>query len=135
LAHLKLVAGTAVSNPQQLRTFPPAVRPRATDSDEGVAQARAVIEGLRPGLDGLSVTELLREINQEKPDNVEFIPYIQRKGDIRTALLKLGIHCQSAMPDDELDVTLYGLVVDPRRLLKFCPELKPFKAILEGITV
>jgi hypothetical protein len=141
LAHLTLVAGTAVAEVQKAGEVV-SVRAAKDAVEDGVAKmeatARAVIYRLKPGLDGLSVSELLAEINRNRTDGrdkSEFITIIQRNGRIRNALLSVGIHAQSALPEDELDVVSYGLVVHPRRLLKACPELKPLKAILEGITL
>jgi hypothetical protein len=136
-----LVAGTSVAEAQQ-RKEEASAQERKGGAESDIARleaaAREVISNLRPGLDGLSVSELLAEINRNQTDGKdkdEFIRTIQRTGDIRTALLSVGIHAQSALPEDELDVILYGLVVHPKRLLKACPELKPLKAILEGITL
>jgi hypothetical protein len=136
-----LVAGTSVAEAQHRKEEASAQKGKGVAESDiaGLeAAAREVISNLRPGLDGLSVSELLAEINRNRTDGKDkddFIRIIQRTGDIRTALLSVGIHAQSALPEDELDVILYGLVVHPKRLLKACPELKPLKAILEGITL
>lgn len=142
MAHLRLVAGTAVTETQQEQGRTAAqVAQNQADSDiaKMEAKAREVIYNLKLGLDGLSVSELLVEINLNRttegmPTN-EFIEVIQRNGDIRDALLTVGIHAHSALPEQELDVALFGLVLYPKRLLKACPELKSLKAILEGLTL
>lgn len=141
MVHLRLVAGTAATEVQQEpeEDVAQAINDGAgSDTAKMEATARAVIYNLKPGLDGLSVSELLAEINRNRTDGrdkSDFITIIQRNGRIRNALLSVGIHAQSALPEDELDVVSYGLVVHPRRLLKACPELKPLKTLLEGITL
>ncbi|VVE77012.1 hypothetical protein PCA31118_05359 [Pandoraea captiosa] len=133
MVHLKLVAGTTYRESPEA-TKPPQQTKSEKNKDDLTAEAREIICGLKTAFEGKTISELLVEINRDRAEE-EFIPYIQRKGDIRSVLLSYGIHAQSAHPEDELDVTLYGLVVDEKRLLKGCEVLKPFKGRLEGITL
>ncbi|MEN8515896.1 hypothetical protein [Burkholderia sp. RS02] len=137
MVHLKLVAGTAVSPSPEAATAKSATERtylgEVLDA-ELEAKAREIIYGLKPGLDDMSVSELLAELNRPLPGN-DFIPEIQRRGVVRTALLRVGIHAHSALPEMELDVDVFGLVVNIRRLMKGSPELKPLKNVLDGLTL
>jgi hypothetical protein len=138
--HLRLVAGTEVSKLQreQLRSVEQATQDAAsgTQMAQMQEQARELIGRLKPGLDGLSVSELLAESNHLFEYGKPSIALTQRHGDIRAALHSIGIHIHSALPEDELDVHVYGLVIEPKELLKVCRELKPFQSVLEeGLTL
>lgn len=110
-----------------------------SDAAEMEARAREVILGLKPGLDGLSIAELLAEKNRTA-DAVEngtmsSIDALRRGGEIRRAMGSVGVYPWTAKPEQELDVAVYGIVLEPKRLLKACPQLKPLKTVLEGLTL
>lgn len=143
MAHLRLVAGTAVAeaNKQmQEKALAQALGSAAQgDAAKMEAAARRVIYNLKPGLDGLSVAELLAEMNghrvTEGTPQSELSKILRRKDEIRAALFSVGISALAAVPEQELDVALYGLVTRAPSLLKACPELKSLKGVLEGITL
>lgn len=126
---------------EQWEATPTQVVRRAAGSDavEMEARAREVIRGLRPGLDGLSIAELLAEKNRTRDavaDGTMSSGAALRRGlEIRRAMVSVGVYPWTAKPEQELDVAVYGIVLEPKRLLKACPELKPLKAILEGLTL
>jgi len=99
------------------------------------AAARSVIVMLRPGLDNLTVTELLAEADRNHDDDVPSRISVPRNGDIRRMLRSIGIHMQSALPQFDVDVAVFGVVIEPRKLLKACPALKPYVTVLEGLTL
>lgn len=139
MAHLKLVAGTTVAGTgqQDFHTAndeaPKAVGTRVAEQE---AQARTAIRKLKPGLEDLTVEELLAEMNRNRGGvTMPMAKALHRNGQIRQALRAAGIHANSALPEQDLDVFLYGVVIEPRKLLKACPSLKPYAAVLEGITL
>lgn len=94
-----------------------------------------MISSLRPGLDGKSVEELLAEMCRNLGSDRPQMQTIQRNGVIRRTLLSIGIHPHPSSPAQELDVALYGLVIDRKKLLKACSALKPCVQVLEGLTL
>lgn len=134
MAHLKLVAGTAVTNAAQVLEIPTREAQAATSAraDDRELRARTLIYGLKAGMENLTVKEILAELNSYKKPSIRTT---QRNGDLRSALLSIGIHAHSALPDDELDVDLYGLVIEPRKLFKAYPALKSYAGVLDGLTL
>lgn len=139
MAHLKLVAGTAVPDIGQKdfhTTNDEALKAVGTGTAELEAQARTAIRKLKPGLDDLTVEELLAEMNRNRGGvAMPMTAALHRNGQIRHALRAAGIHANSALPEQDLDVFLYGVVIEPEKLLKACPSLRPYAAVLEGITI
>jgi hypothetical protein len=86
------------------------------------AMARKAIYALKPGVDCLTVPELIAELN-ERPSNFWTDELIMRTGKITDALRSVGIHVRPARPDDEVEVRSYGVVIEPVKLLRACPEL------------
>jgi hypothetical protein len=144
-----LVAGTAVAEVRQQQEEASVQVEKAstqvlksaagTDAAEREARAREVILGLKPGLDGLCIAELLAEINMTvdavADGTMSSAAATNRGWEIRRAMMSVGVFPWTAQPEQELDVALYGIVLKPQRLLKACPELKPLKAILDGLTL
>ncbi|KUY86212.1 hypothetical protein WS46_05020 [Burkholderia sp. RF4-BP95] len=139
MAHLKLVAGTAVAGAGQEdfhTTSDAALTATGARAAELEAQARTAIRKLKPGLDDLTVEELLAEMNRNRGGvTMPMAAALRRNGQIRRALRAAGIHANSSLPEQALDVFLYGVVIEPEKLLKACPSLKPYAAVLEGITL
>ena len=139
MAHLKLVAGTSVVGTGQEdfhTTNDEALKAVGTRAAELEAQARTAIRKLKPGLNDLTVEELLAEMNRNRGGvTMPMAAALHRNGQIRHALRAAGIHANSALPEQDLDVFLYGVVIEPEKLLKACPSLKPFAVVLEGITL
>jgi len=137
LAHLRLVGGTAVTGAgRENFTLPlrEAIRAAGTSPEELARQARDVVSKLKPGAEKFNVAELLAYLNNSfnlKLDCKE----VQRNGDIRDALRGIGILAYPALPEDNLDVHLYGMVIEPAKLLRACPALKPCTTVLEGLTL
>ncbi|QLB62949.1 hypothetical protein A9O66_11485 [Paraburkholderia caribensis] len=131
---MRLVAGTSYRESQEATEPSRQINAEKNENDL-TAEAREIIRSIQTSFEGMTISGLLVEINRNLVEEMSFIPGIQRKGAIRNVLLSYGIHAQSAHPEDELDVGLYGLVVDEKRLLKGCKVLKPFKGHLEGITL
>lgn len=129
MVQLRLVAGTDFCASKKSPSAP-----RGFDTDDVEAKAREIIRGFKPGFEGLRVSDLLDAMNKGMGEGEAFMPYIQRRGDIRSVLLRAGITCWSAHAYDDLDVSIFGLVTHEKRLLKALPELKPFKGKLEGLT-
>ncbi|AYQ86466.1 hypothetical protein EDD84_02830 [Burkholderia gladioli] len=127
------------AEPRRKASTPVVKSAAESDTVEMEARAREVIRGLTPGLDGLSVAELLAEINRTMDavadGTMSSGPVIRRHGLIRRAMESVGVQPWTAQPEQELDVSVYGIVLEPKRLLKACPELKPLKAILDGLTL
>ena len=95
------------------------------------ARARTAIRKLKPGLDDLTVEELFAETNRNRGGvTMPMAAALHRNGQIRHALRVAGIHANAA-----LDVSLYGVVIEPEKLLMACPALKPYATVLEGITL
>jgi len=82
----------------------------------------------------LTVEELLAEMNHNRGE-VTMSMALHRNGQIRHALRAAGIHANAALPEQDLNVSLYGVVIEPEKLLKACPALKPYAVALEGITL
>lgn len=139
MAHLKLVAGTAVPDIRQKdfhTTNDEALKAAGVGTAELVAQARTAIRKLKPGLDDLTVDELLAEMNLNHDGvTMPVAAALPRNSQIRLALRAVGIHANCALPEQDLDVSLYGVVIEPAKLLKACRALKPYAAVLEGITL
>ncbi|KWA84235.1 hypothetical protein WL29_23020 [Burkholderia ubonensis] len=138
LAHLRLVAGTAVTGAgRENFTIPmeEALKSAGTSPSELENHARAAIYQLKPGQDGLPVSELLAEMNRNLQSDLPQMQVVRRNGEIRRALLSIGIHPHAANPDQGLDVALYGLVVDPKKVLQACPGLKLCSTVLEALTL
>jgi hypothetical protein len=118
LAILRLVAGTSVTGEGR--------DGEVAAPELGVAEleamARKAIYALKPGVDCLTVPELIAELNQ-RPPNFWTDELIMRTGKINDALRSVGIHVRPARPDDEVDVRSYGVVLEPAKLLRACPEL------------
>lgn len=133
--HLRLVAGTEVSELRQEQSKSSEATRDVLDT-AAISQvresARILICALRPGLDDMSVSELLAEINYGFEHGAPSIALTQRNGDIRDALRGIGIHVHTALPEDGLDVHVYGLVIEPKKLLEVSPELMPFRSVLEA---
>ncbi|WP_459199265.1 hypothetical protein ACQVRX_01555 [Ralstonia pseudosolanacearum] len=98
-------------------------------------QARAAIRDLKPGGDGRSVGELLAQMNLHRSDTMPLAETLRLHNAIRHALRGLGIHVSAALPEQELDVHVYGVVLDSKALVKACPALKPYGTILDGLTL
>ncbi|BBA40632.1 MULTISPECIES: hypothetical protein [Burkholderia] len=134
MTHLKLVAGTAVPNIRQKdfhTTNDGALKAGGTRVAELEARARTAIRKLKPGLDDLTVEELFAETNRNRGGvTMPMAAALHRNGQIRHALRVAGIHANAA-----LDVSLYGVVIEPEKLLMACPALKPYATVLEGITL
>lgn len=138
LAHLRLVAGTAVTGAgrENFRiSMDEAVKAAGTSVVELEAQARAVISRLKPGLDDLTVAELLAELNSNHEGRIPVAAALRRNNDIGRALRSIGLHAAAALPEQDLDVHQYGIVIEPKRLLRACPALKPCTTVLEGLTL
>lgn len=139
MTHLKLVAGTAVLDIRQKdfhTTNDEALEAGGTRAAELEARARTAIRKLKPGLDDLTVEELLAEMNHNRGGvTMPMATALHRNGQIRHALRAAGIHANAALPEQDLDVSLYGVVIEPEKLLKACPALKPYAAVLEGVTL
>lgn len=139
LAHLRLVAGTAVTGAGRENFRIPmetALKAAGTSVAEIEAQARAAIRRLKPGLDDLTVEELLAEMNRNRGGVVmPMAAALRRNGQIRHALRAIGIHANAALPEQDLTVALYGVVIDAKALQKACPTLKPCATVLEGLTL
>ena len=139
MAHLKLVAGAAMTGVGQEDfriTMDEAWKAAGTSVAEMEAQARTAIRKLKPGLDDLTVEELLAEMNHNRGGvTMSMSVALRRNGNIRRALRTFGLHANAALPEQELDVHLYGVVIEPKKLLKACPSLKPCAAVLEGLTL
>ena len=139
LAHLRLVAGTAVTGAGRENFNIPmetALRAAGTSVAELEAQARATVRRLRPGLDDLTVDELLAEMNRNRGGvTMPMAAALHRNGKIRSALRAVGIHANAALPEQGLAVSLYGVVIDATALLKVCPALRPCATVLEGLTL
>ncbi|WP_162634341.1 hypothetical protein [Ralstonia sp. GX3-BWBA] len=139
MSHLRLVAGTDVTGPAPKKTRAPARKQAAkpeVDSKTLERQARAIVCGLKAGLDGKSVEALIAEQCRLLDGDYESVGQaIRRSGEIRHALKSIGIHAQVTFPEQELDVAAYGIVIDPKTLLKVYPVLKPYVQVLEGLTL
>lgn len=138
MSHLRLVAGTDVTGPARKKARAPAkkraVKPEAnTKTLEN--QACATIRALKVGADKLSVAQLLEEAHRNCDGAVPVATALSRNADICRMLSAVGIHVKAAVPDQELDVHCYGLVLNPRQLLRVCPALKPCASVLEGLTL
>ncbi|WP_162634342.1 hypothetical protein [Ralstonia sp. GX3-BWBA] len=136
MSHLRLVAGTDVTGParNRARARPKRVAKPEVDTKTLEAQARVIICGLKPGLEGKSVEALIAEKCRILDGDFE-IKAVQRCSRIGFTLRAIGIHPHAALPDEEVDVAAYGIVIDPTKLLKACPALKPYAQVLEGLTL
>lgn len=94
--------------------------------------ARKAIYDLRLG--HKTVAELLKEMNDNMRDTVPAKVALRRNGEIRTALRAAGLTVNSARPDQELSVNVYGFVLDEKMLIAAIPELKVCHAVLPGMT-
>ena len=138
MAQLKLVAGTAVTGAGGENvpiTMDDALKAAGTSVAELEARARATIHRLKPGLDGLSVAEMLAEMNSNHAGRIPVAAALRRNNDIWRVLRSVGLHAAAALPEQELDVHVYGIVIEPKKLLAACPALKPCATVLEGLTL
>lgn len=138
MRHLTLVGGTDVARDKQQNlqlSTQPIPNPAGPDAVEMEAAARSVIGMLRPSLDDSTVTELFAEVNRNFADNVPPSIAVPRNFDVSRMLRRIGIHVQSALPQHEVDVAVFGVVIEPKKLLKACPGLKPYVTVLEGLTL
>lgn len=139
MAHLRLVAGTAVTGAGRENVNIPqetALNAAGASVTELEAQARLAIRRLRPGLENLTVDELLAEMNRNRGGvTMPMAAALRRNAQIRHALSAVGIHANAALPDQALAVSLYGVVIDAKALLKACPALRPCIGVLEGLTL
>ncbi|MBK3779839.1 hypothetical protein G3A43_06200 [Paraburkholderia aspalathi] len=136
LAHLRLVAGTAVTGAGRENfeiSKEVALEAAGTDMEALAKQARTAIYRIKPGLDGLTVAELISEINRNHADEVPARIAVPRNFDIGKVLRSVGVHVNSALPEMDLDVAVFGVVIEPKKLLKACPALKPCATVLEGL--
>lgn len=138
LAILRLVAGTSVTGAgRESFNLPSEKDYEATKGGqpELEALARTTIYAMRLGGEGPTIKELLDEVNRDgvSPRN-PLADVLKRKERIRSGFYALGMHLHAALPDMELDATVFGIVLYPKKLLKVCPALKPCASILEGLT-
>ncbi|WP_175771987.1 hypothetical protein [Paraburkholderia phenazinium] len=105
---------------EQREKTPAQVGISAAESDtvELEARAREVIRDLKPGLDGLSIAELLAEINRTMDavadGTMSSAKVIRRHGQIRRTMESVGVQPWTAQPEQELDVAVYGIVLEPK---------------------
>lgn len=138
MAHLRLVAGTAVTGAGRENfdiSMDEALKAAHVSVPRLEEQARAIIRALKVGVDNLTVAQLLDEVHRNCDGGVPVAVAVKRNGVIYRALSAVGIHVNAAIPDQELDVHCYGLVLDAKRLLRVCPALKPCASVLEGLTL
>ncbi|MEX3984125.1 hypothetical protein AB4Y45_34795 [Paraburkholderia sp. EG287A] len=139
LAHLRLVAGTTVTGAGRENFNLPmdvALKAAGTSVAELEEQARATIRAMKPGLEGLTVEEIIAEINHNRGGvTMPMAPALRRNSTLGRALRSVGLHASPALPEQELDVHVYGVVLDSGALLKACPALKPCATVLDTLTL
>jgi hypothetical protein len=137
LAILRLVAGTTVTGAGRECFNIPAEK--AYDAVKGgqpelEALARKTINAMRLGGEGPTIRELLDEYNQTETTKENFAAVMDLHSKISLGFSVIGLHPHAALPDMELDVKVFGIVLYPKKLLKVCPALKPCESVLEGLT-
>ena len=141
MSHLRLVAGTLVSIPEQLNLDKPTKKesrkpsrsPESRAAMEDAARRTIqeyVVEGNR------TVSSLFAEMNHIRlngsMDNVD--ECLARNAAIREKLRTIGIWTAQADGELDLDVQLYGSVAYSKTLIKIIPDLKRCEAVLPGLT-
>lgn len=139
LSVLRLVAGTEFKGAgKEVFTGISLKRAIAVSAEKTSAQleemARKAIDNLLVGREGTSVRTLLVEHNNILAMGARGgLKEAKRLLAIREVLWDYGIQVVSADDEDELDVAVYGKVINPLVLLKKAPALKPLQAVLDGL--
>ncbi|WP_459199266.1 hypothetical protein ACQVRX_01560 [Ralstonia pseudosolanacearum] len=138
MSHLRLVAGTDVTGRTRKKA---AVRSKRlvkaeVDTKTLELQARTAIRKLKPGIEGLTVKEMLDEINHNRAgEAMSLADALRRNGELGRALRSVGLNPSPALPEQALDVYVYGVVLDSDTLLKTFPALQPYTQVLDGLTL
>lgn len=142
-AHLKVVGGTefvaAAGEIKPARSAPEAMAASTAASAVGDEIARDYARALIRGyvVEGQkTVGDLLDEINDRhlRGSPADGAEHLRRNAEIRALLRLVGVWTVNADPEMDLDVVMYGVPGDTRKLIKFIPKLKKYEAALIDLT-